>query len=301
MVSSLIILAGCGSDDDSNELTAVTTTTTLPPPSQVVRSSQAGCYVNGLNSNTGFGEVGMTFNDAYYDQKFGEEINLQRSFFSNIPANVYVLYEPSIQDKNAYASSNGDIYFGYHMFYYSIANYGELAVAGILAHEWGHRVQQVRFGKMENPLAELEADAFSGFYMALGKSWAWSSIQGYYANVYATGDYNFHSPNHHGTSEQRLSAAYLGVAVAQDVAQNQMQLTYEDLHSIFLTEINSNILGLQVRTKSKSTLPIDIKNDVRLEIKSIVKGESLGKNIELPESYSPDNSSHLWPQFSFNQ
>lgn len=201
-----------------------------------------GClgYAGNMSNS---GSLGVTLNDPYYDQKMNEEVYIQRNFFGGIPANVFILYEPGPEYKNAYASPDGQILFGYYMFYYTVANYGELPVAGILAHEWGHRAQfTIGWNDYhQNAHRELEADAFSGFYMALAKQWAWSQIEGYYANVYATGDYNFNHPSHHGTPDQRLQAAYFGVQVAVYALQNNIQYSYNDLHNIFNTEIQNNI------------------------------------------------------------
>ncbi|MDD3875239.1 MAG: hypothetical protein PHT69_01315 [Bacteroidales bacterium] len=192
---------------------------------------------------TNSGTLGVTTNNQYYDIKMNEEVIIQKDFFSGIPASVFILYEPSAIYKNAYATTDGRILFGYHMFYYTIASYGELPVAGILAHEFGHRVQFIHGWNdySANSHRELEADAFSGFYMALRKQWAWSQIQNYYANVYATGDYNFNHTSHHGTPQQRLAAANFGVQVGADALQSGTEYTYLELHTIFNTEIKNNI------------------------------------------------------------
>src|SRR5205814_3520867 len=137
------------------------------------------------------GYLANTLGNAYWDQKMNEEVAIQANFYSGIPATVYVLVEPSAEQRNAYASPDGTIKFGYYMFYYTVQTYGALPIAGILAHEWGHRVQQI-FGWQDYTRTmqkELEADAFSGYYMAMAKQYAWSNIQSYYQNIYACGDY----------------------------------------------------------------------------------------------------------------
>jgi hypothetical protein len=129
------------------------------------------------------------------------------------------------------------------MFYYTIKTYGELPVAGILAHEWGHRAQ-FSIGWQDykkNAYRELEADAFSGYYMALAKQYAWSQIQSYYQNIYASGDYNYNNPQHHGTPDQRLQAAYLGVNTAIYAMNNGIKYTYNDLHNLFISKIQTEI------------------------------------------------------------
>ncbi|RYY38999.1 MAG: hypothetical protein EOO08_12025 [Chitinophagaceae bacterium] len=202
----------------------------------------AGClgYAPGYSNS---GSTGNTLYNQQWDVKFGQEIQIQQNFFRGVPAQVAILYEPSVQYKNAYANNQGQILFGYHMFYYTVQNYGELPVAGILAHEFGHRAQfTAGWQDYAKPFyRELEADAFSGFYMALAKQYAWSQIQSYYANVYAAGDYNFNSPTHHGTHEQRLQCAYLGVQTAVQAMQSGTQYTYQQLHNLFNTAIRTQI------------------------------------------------------------
>lgn len=197
-------------------------------------------YVGNLGNS---GSIINGLGNPFYDQKMGNEVAIQSNFFYGIPATVYILLEPSVEYKNAYARPDGIILFGYYMHYYTIQTYGELPVAGVLAHEWGHRVQQTLnwqdYYRPEH--RELEADAFSGFYMALRKQWTWSQIQGYFNNVYATGNYLYNNPDFHGTPEQRLKAAYLGVNVGINALTNGIVYTHNNLHSIFFTEIKNNI------------------------------------------------------------
>lgn len=202
-----------------------------------------GClgYASGLTNS---GTLGTTLGNAYYDQKMNQEVAIQRQFFNNIPANVYILYENSAENRNAYATQDGKILFGYHMFYTIVNTHGELPVAGVLAHEWGHRTQYTyNWRYQRNAQQELEADAFSGFYMALAKQYAWSQINSYYVNVYESGDYNFNSPVFHGTKEQRLAAALLGVQTALQVMYSGTPLSYQQLHEIFLNQIINQIGG----------------------------------------------------------
>lgn len=198
-----------------------------------------------------------TVNNAQFDQKMNEEVAIQRQFFGGIPAMVYILNEPGPAHKNAYATSNGEILFGFHMFWYTVNTYGELPVAGVLAHEWGHRCMfHLGWNDYQSTShKELEADAFSGFYMALAKQWAWNQIQGYFANVYATGDYNFHHPSHHGTPQQRLDAAYFGVQTAVNAMQNGIQYSYQELHELFLGEIENRIAGKKERNYEEIEYP----------------------------------------------
>lgn len=206
-----------------------------------------GClgYIVGATNS---GLIGNSLNNFYWDQKMSQEIAIQAQFYTGIPATVHILFEPSPMYKNAYATPDGKILFGYYMFYYTVQYQGELPVAGILAHEWGHRTQYTMGWKdyYKPNHMELEADAFSGYYMALAKQYAWSNIQSYYQSIYASGDYNFNSPTHHGTPDQRLKAAYLGVTTAINAMQTNTRYNYNQLHSIFFSNIKSNIAGRQI-------------------------------------------------------
>lgn len=223
--------------------------------------SMIGCtgYANGFANS---GMIGNTFGNQYYDQKMNEEITIQSYFFNGVGATVFTLQEPSVYDRNAYATPDGKILFGVYMLYYIVQNYGELPIAGVLAHEWGHRVQYTYNWSLGNPAQELEADAFSGYYMALRKQWAWSQIQSYYANVYATGDYFFNSPTHHGTPNQRVTAAYLGVTTAINALQNNTHYSYSDLHSIFTNQIVNKILkGPRLQARPEVVYPQNLNDD----------------------------------------
>lgn len=221
-----------------------------------------GClgYAGGYNNS---GTIGTTLGDPFWDQKMTEEVIIQRNFFNGISANVFILNEGSPARKNAYASPNGQILFGYHMFYYTIQTYGELPVAGILAHEWGHRTQfSFGWNYAETYIQELEADAFSGYYMALVKQYAWGQIQTYYQSVYATGDYNYHSPFHHGTPDQRLAAAYFGVQTAIEALNNGEPYSYVELHNLFMQHIEQKIVsGYAPENYEEVTYPEGLTKD----------------------------------------
>lgn len=204
--------------------------------------AMTGC-LGWLPNSPQSGQIVHSFDDADYDVKFAEEVSIQSVFFEDIPAEVLILKEPGPHLKNAYAASDGHILFGYYMFHEMLDNYGELPIAGILSHEWGHRTQQEMYWQDYSQPAhrELEADAFSGFYLFLAKQWAWSRIDQYYEAVMSFGDYNYNTPGHHGTPAERLAAARLGVEVANQAAQQGYAFTYDELHQIFNDYIRSEI------------------------------------------------------------
>ena len=271
------------------------------PVDPVTQLGKAGCYAASYNTGSGYGtSVGVTLGNAVYDQKMNEEVAIQRMFFNGVPANVWILYEASPREKNAYASPDGHILFGYHMFYYTVQSFNELAVAGILAHEWGHRTQFVHNWPTGNPGMELEADAFSGYYMAIAKQWAWSQIQGYYANTYATGDYFFNHPQHHGTPDQRLAAAYLGVNTAIEAMRQNRPLSYQELHALFTQQIGSRLVlpagpRIQRQPAESGALGAFERALDALPLESIAAGRSRGSEVRYPRPLSREDVLHLRP------
>lgn len=226
----------------------------VPEKKQEVKE-MGGClgYAAGYLNSGSIGPANIfDFKIAQNNQFFTEEVGNQRNFWLGIPANVHVLYETSADYKNAYATSEGDILFGYQMFYYLVNSFSKLPntntlsplpVDGVLAHEWGHRVQfTVGWTDYNKPSErELEADFFSGYYMGLAKQWLWRQIKTYYSAIYASGDYYYNSPSHHGTPQQRLNAAYSGLTVAVYELNNNVHYTYAQLHSIFKQKLTTEI------------------------------------------------------------
>jgi len=235
-------LTGCSKKDDKT-------------PQETQNKDMAGClgYASGYANSGVIGAANTyDFKVAQNNQFFTEEVNIQKGFWNSIPAEVHVLYESSADYRNAYASPDGKILFGYEMFYYLVRSFSKiegsdnlspLPVDGVLAHEWGHRVQ-FTVGWTDYAKAsyrELEADFFSGYYMGLAKQWLWAQIQTYYNAIYASGDYYYNSPSHHGTPQQRLNAAYAGLTVAVYELNNNVHYTYNQLHSIFNQKVHSEI------------------------------------------------------------
>lgn len=218
-------------------------------------------------------KTSTSLGDPVYDHKMREEVANQREFFQGVPAEVLILDEQHVELRNAYANGAGKIYFGKNMFFYTINHYNELAVAGILAHEWGHRVQYT-YGwdkQLSNPALELEADAISGFYMTLSKGFAWSQINGYFASTLSTGDYDVESPQHHGTPNQRVAAAYLGCELAIESVNRGEAFTYEELHHRIIDSLDANVI------QKGDIAPVEGS-----KVKEIAEGKVSNKEIVAP-------------------
>jgi hypothetical protein len=235
-------------------------------------------------------ETSTTLGDPVYDRKMREEVANQRQFFQGVKAEVVILDEKHMELRNAYASSGGTIYFGKKMFFYTVNNYNELAVAGILAHEWSHRVQYTyKWDKeLENPALELEADAMSGYYMALEKGFAWNQIDAYFRSTESTGDFAITSKQHHGTPNQRVAAAYLGVQLANETVKNGEAFSYEDLHKRIIDSLYTNVIRQDdgVITKKEGSV-----------INQIALGQTSGKQINAPVLTAAERSKyHLYEE-----
>jgi hypothetical protein len=191
--------------------------------------------------------------DAFMRQEFA----YQTAFF-NLGVETAFFGMMDEHSPNAMASPLGFIAFGDYFYLTHGQEHGAAGVQGILAHEYGHRVQHVMgwvFPPNINPeyltygesvfLIELEADAFSGYYMAhpYGKNASEEDLLNVYKHAYSTGsaDFAWNVPDWHGTSVQRLAASILGAQTAYTAYQNGLTPTYADLHAVFMQSIINDI------------------------------------------------------------
>jgi hypothetical protein len=165
-----------------------------------------------LSKTTGNQSLDFAFNNEYdvLIRVFG----VRPSFFimddSDGP-NAFAVPE-SIQP----GSFQGSVLFGNHLmteeFRSSPLNF---TIPAIMAHEFGHAYQFARGGPLPSTkLMELQADYLSGWYMKhrdAQSGWSEQSLRQTLYAFYSKGDYEFNSPRHHGTPDERLQAAVGGV------------------------------------------------------------------------------------------
>jgi hypothetical protein len=229
------------------------------------------------NSQIGCGLV-QSFGDVNLDQQFNEEVVIQRTFWTGINTAIYIFDECGA--KNALSFPQGYILFGRNLFFDIIYATGStLPNATVLAHEWAHQVQ-FRYGWMNNNeptvrRTELEADAFSGYYTLLIKSWAINQFNAVFATLYNLGDYQYNNRGHHGTPQDRVNAGYLGMNTAVFALQNGITYNYIDLHQIF---------GFQLAKKEGENVLIGEKY---LEV--IAYLEKIGDKIDEEGFYKVEN------------
>ena len=96
--------------------------------------------------------------------------------------------------------------------------YGDAALAYILAHEYAHAAQTVGGFLPRNITAvELQADCLAGFYMGAmpDVTFDLQDIEQIAQIAYAVGDYEFNNRQHHGTPKQRANAVLRGFKASQ--------------------------------------------------------------------------------------
>jgi len=262
---SPLLVSGCLSEGEEDDDPAPTT----PSPPPRIGITGAGCYqpsfAGAAASNFGCGIL-PSFGNPLIDGPWQQEIQIQTQFFSGVPAQVYPLDECSPATMNAFATPDGFILMGRYFANDIIQRTGtNLPIAGVLAHEWAHRAQ-FTFGWMirTEPTVrrtELEADMWSGLYMGLAKSWTGPLMQSYFQTLFNIGDFNFNSPNHHGTPNQRYAAGATGINLAFQLIQTNTRLGYEQIHAIFLNEVTRITTTIQKMSEKELERTLEAETD----------------------------------------
>jgi uncharacterized protein len=96
--------------------------------------------------------------------------------------------------------------------------YGDAALAYILAHEYSHAVQTIGGFRPSNITAiELQADCLAGFYMGAmpNVTFDQQDIEQIAQIAYQVGDYEYNNRQHHGTPQERARAVLTGFQASQ--------------------------------------------------------------------------------------
>jgi uncharacterized protein len=99
---------------------------------------------------------------------------------------------------------------------------GDFAVAMVIAHEFGHHIQDELglFGAFDTPTIEQHADCLAGVWTAAAERIGIldpGDVEEGMTAAWLVGDSAFHAADHHGTSDQRVAAfvaGYTGAAPA---------------------------------------------------------------------------------------
>lgn len=161
-------------------------TETELPPDVVVQD-----VYNGIISLYGYQAVPL----AYYNVEIGS-----MSPCGPINGSAYCLLDHTI-----YITTN-DIQWAYQ--------YGDAALAYIVAHEYAHAMQTAfKFKPDITPISELQADCLAGLYLGVIDNVYFDAadIEEIQNFAYRIGDDNTWAEDHHGTPAQRVSAVSIGI------------------------------------------------------------------------------------------
>jgi len=218
-----LALSGCG------EPPIRPTPVTDPPPPQAggqsPRIEGIGCYLQGaaagggglpamISSGMVFFPSGNPIVDSFNQQ---EALNLVQTFqlsprvFYMIDQSPNALATPEVA--NAFGP-DGTVLLGRNLLTEQLTRDPTGAtVVAVMAHEFGHLAQFKRGGVNANEPArrmELHADFMAGWYLRLRGQYSWTNLMPALRIFFDLGDYQFNSPQHHGTPAERLSAAQAG-------------------------------------------------------------------------------------------
>ncbi len=139
-------------------------------------------------------------------------------------------YYDDYDGENAYATStrrlsraDGTVLFGKRFFLSKMERpeHPDVVIAAVCAHEFGHIVQfrrnlidRLNAGQRTVKRSELHADYLSGYFAGMRKLQRPEFPAAVFAtDAFSDGDYDFTSPDHHGTPDDRAGAVVRGFEV----------------------------------------------------------------------------------------
>jgi hypothetical protein len=201
-------------------------------------SLRGGLTANGI-------ELLTTSGNSDLDRSINLELSHVAETFNVLPG--FGFYDDS-DSPNAFAldedlivNTKGTVIFGKQLLSDELAqqSWGGLAVAGFIAHEFGHIFQyQSKFyslltqAQSTDRLLELHADYLAGYYLGLKRLRSGEmDIKAFLDSLYLMGDTDFNSPEHHGTPIEREQVMLAGYKIGltnnnniQQVAEMGMNL-----------------------------------------------------------------------------
>lgn len=267
-----ISVASCGGDPTPTPAPSTGNVITPTTSNSRIAVNTPGCYKPAYASATASISNGsilacglvQTSGNSGFDLRMNQEFLIQRSFFNDYVTSAF-LFDECGQNANALAHPNGFILFGINMARKLIIENGsELPVAGVLAHEMAHRLQFTNNWINSNEptvrRSELEADMWSGLYMAIAKGNSGGEIQTFFDALSSFGDYNFNHASHHGTPRQREAAGAVGFEAARLLSLGQIPNNIYSLHNMF-----NNQVDYITSTVARSERPIQKNNNLDQE------------------------------------
>lgn len=117
-----------------------------------------------------------------------------------------------------FPNTGGTVLFGVQLLQQelSASQFGTIALAAIMAHEWGHILQFAHGIRVPGKRMELSSDFMAGWWcgMKVLANTPVVDMQTVARSLYAKGDYAFNDPAHHGTPPERVEQMALGFSAA---------------------------------------------------------------------------------------
>lgn len=194
-------------------------------------SLRGGLSVNGIQLLQTSGDVDLDRSINLELQHVANSLNVLPGFGfcddSNAP-NAFAVNETVIPN------TQGTVVFGKQLLTEELSSneWGGLAIAGIMAHEFAHIYQyQSPFynwltqGQATDKHLELHADYLAGYYLSLKRLRTGEiDIKAFLDSLYLKGDTHFNSPTHHGTPTERAQVMLAGYKIGLTNNQNLQQV-----------------------------------------------------------------------------
>ncbi|MBN8785661.1 MAG: hypothetical protein J0I84_01070 [Terrimonas sp.] len=186
---------------------------------------------NGCSLNINFNQLQTSFNlspttrNAELDQMINLDMFALYDLFG-VKANVFMFQDNGGPDARALPIisdtrlPDGTILLGANLLIDEFRNSATglgFAISGVIAHEMAHILQFSKNCRLPVMQMELQADFLAGYYLSVrsdimrGKGLpVFTFAPEAFRTFFSKGDYNFNSPQHHGTREQRLAAIVAG-------------------------------------------------------------------------------------------
>jgi hypothetical protein len=162
-----------------------------------------------MSANFTPGAIYTSTGDATLDQRINSESSSIGQLFGVHP--VLRIFNDG-QSPNALSSPQGVIFIGRSLLVEELwaMNKGGAAVAGIIAHEMAHQMKYMNGSELPTREKELQADFMAGFYLGRKSYVTNAGLENFAESLFEKGDYDFTSPTHHGTPEERVAAMSAG-------------------------------------------------------------------------------------------
>jgi hypothetical protein len=136
-------------------------------------------------------------------ERIGENAFSTPSLFPNLLA---------AEGSNADQCPDGTIFIGVNLIEAEkrSTNGSLFSLPAVLAHEFAHTLQEHNRFPLYGKWRELHADFMAGYFIGHRERLAPQNVSQAAQGIFDKGDYEFNSPTHHGTREERASAFLAG-------------------------------------------------------------------------------------------